>query len=114
MKTERIAGALLALALTVTAGSAAQGLSYTGTKYGSEITTSGGTVYLKDNQNDGQFPSVNYSFDKARQKSGFSNKSGYNTTVAKTESSAITGIQPCVSRTLLPSSCGGWLGTPPK
>ncbi len=102
-------------ALLLSSGSAAVGLSYAGTKYGGEIHAYGKTISLRDNQNDHQFPSVNYTFDKRRQKGGFSNKSGYETTVYKTVSHNVEGIQPCVSRPgPLPSRCGGWIGSKPK
>ncbi|MFP7696726.1 hypothetical protein [Trueperella sp. LYQ143] len=106
------AASIIFLLSTITT---AYGLSYTGTKYGSEIHTNGSFISLKDNQDDNQFPSVNYSFDQARQSSGFSNKSGYNTTVTMNAPAEVNGIQPCVSRYyILPSNCGGWIGTPPK
>ena len=63
---------------------------------------------MKDNKADGQFPSVNCKCNVGVNQGGFSDNSGYNTTVTKAAPSTITAIQPCVSRTLLPSDCGSW------
>lgn len=99
------------LTLVIAAGTvgSASALTYDGTKYGSYITTSGASLSLKDNKADGQFPSVNYKYNGGVNQDGVSNKSGYNTTVTKTAPSTITAIQPCVSRTALPSDCGNWI-----
>lgn len=110
---QKVIGTILSLLLLGSTFSAAQALVYDGTKYGSYITTSGNKISLTDNQDDGQFPSVNYTFDKRKQKGGFNNKLGYNVTVTKRATSTVVGIQPCVSRTLLPSNCGGWIGQKP-
>ena len=106
---KKLLSSLAIVVLFASAATTAHALSYTGTKYGSYIYTSGTLVSLKDNKDDGQFPSVNYKYDGGTKQAGFSNKSGYNTVVVKTAPSAVTGIQPCVSRTLLPASCGGWI-----
>ncbi len=87
----------------------AQALSYTGTKYGSYIVTKGAALSIKDNKADGKFPAVNYKYSGGTKQGGVANKVGYNTTVSITAPSTITAIQPCISRTALPMSCGGWI-----
>ncbi len=102
---------IVLLAVVIGAGTAgsASALTYSGSRYGSYINTSGPYLSLTDNKADGQFPIANYLYDGGVSQGGIANKSGYNTTVYTTAPSAITAIQPCVSRTALPADCGGWI-----
>ena len=102
---------IVLLALVIGAGTAgsASALAYDGTKYGSHIITWGPYLSLTDNKADSQFPIANYLYDGGVRQGGIANKSGYNTTVYMTAPSAITAIQPCVSPTGLPATCGGWI-----
>ncbi|ACV08416.1 hypothetical protein [Jonesia denitrificans] len=97
------------VALLATGATSAQALSYTGTKYGSSIFTSGSYLSIKDNKNDGQFPSVNYKYAGGTKQGGIANKNGYGVTLSFNAPSSITAIQPCISRTALPMSCGSWI-----
>ncbi len=108
-KTTRMIGVLTAGFLTLGVGVGASALSYSGSTYGSTISTEGAAISLTDDQPDGQFPAVNYKYAGGTKEAGFANKNGYGSTVSKSAPSVITAIQPCISRTALPALCGNWI-----
>ncbi len=69
-KTTRMIGVLTAGFLTLGVGVGASALSYSGSTYGSTISTEGAAISLTDDQPDGQFPAQGRDRAPARGASG--------------------------------------------